>query len=47
MNDAGLTREIKYRVSLEKTAFNKMEALFNCELDLNVRKKLVQSYTHT
>jgi hypothetical protein len=47
MNDAGLTREIQYRVSLAKAAFNKMEALFNNKLDLNVRKKLVQSYTHT
>jgi hypothetical protein len=44
MNDAGRAREIKYRVSLSKAAFNKKEALFNSKLDLKVRKKLVKSY---
>jgi hypothetical protein len=44
INNAGRTRETKYRVSLSKAAFNKEEALFNSKLDLNIRKKTSENY---
>ena len=44
INDARCTREIKYRIAMEKAAFNKKKNLFTSKLDLNVRKKLVKCY---
>jgi hypothetical protein len=44
-NDASCTREIKSRIAMAKTAFNKKKkALFTSKLDLNLRKKLVKCY---
>jgi len=42
-NDARGTREIKSRISVAKAAFNR-EILFTSELDLKLRKKLVECY---
>lgn len=39
-NDAKYTREMKSRIAVVKTTFNK-KALFNSKLDLNLRKNLV------
>jgi hypothetical protein len=38
------TREIKSRIAMAKTAFNKKKNLFTNKLDLNLRKKLVKCY---
>jgi hypothetical protein len=43
-NDARCKREIKYRISMAKAAFNKNNALFTSKLGLNLRKKLVKCY---
>jgi hypothetical protein len=43
-NDARCTREIKSGVSVAKSTFNKMKALFASKLDLNLRTKLVMCY---
>jgi hypothetical protein len=43
-NDARCTREIKTRIAMAKTAFNKKNTLFASKLDLNLRKKLVKCY---
>jgi hypothetical protein len=43
-NDARCTREIKSRIGMEKTAFNKKKTLFTSKLELNLRKKLVKCY---
>jgi hypothetical protein len=40
-NDAGCTREIKYRIAMAKTAFNNV-TLFTIKLD--VRKKVEMCY---
>jgi hypothetical protein len=45
INDAGCTREIKFRNSIAKAAVYKSKALFLSKLDLNLRKKLVRCYT--
>jgi hypothetical protein len=42
---ARCTREIKSRIAMAKTAFNKKKAtLFNSKFDLNLRKKLAKCY---
>ena len=38
------TCEIKFRIAVEKAAFNKKKNLFTSKLDLNLRKKLVKCY---
>jgi hypothetical protein len=43
-NDARCTREIKSRIAMEKAAFNRKKILFNRNLDLNLKKKLVKCY---
>jgi len=43
-NDARYTRETKYRISMAKAAFSKEEVLCTSELDLNLRKKLINCY---
>jgi hypothetical protein len=43
-NDARSTREIKSRIVMAKTAFNKKKTLLTSKLDLNLRKKLVKCY---
>jgi hypothetical protein len=42
-NNARCTREIKCRIAMAKTAFNKKNH-FTSKLDLNLRKKLVKCY---
>jgi hypothetical protein len=42
--DARCTREIKSRIAMAKTAFNKKKNLFTSKLNLNLRKKLVKCY---
>jgi hypothetical protein len=42
-NDGKCTCEIKCRIAMAKTAFNK-KALFTSTLDLGLRKKLVKCY---
>jgi hypothetical protein len=37
-------REIKFRMAITKTAFNKMKTIFTNKLDSNVRKKLLKCY---
>jgi len=46
-NDGRCTCEIKYRIAMEKAAFNKKKkkTLFTSKLDLNLRKKLVKCYS--
>ena len=39
-----LTCEIKSRIAMAKTAFNKKKNLFTSKLDLNLRKKLGKCY---
>jgi hypothetical protein len=39
-SDARCTREIRYKISVAKAAFNK-KTLFTSKLDLNLRKNLV------
>jgi hypothetical protein len=41
INDARRTREIKSRVAMAKTAFNKTKALYGSKPDSDLRKKLV------
>jgi hypothetical protein len=41
-DDARCTREIKSRIAMVKSAFNKKKTLFTSKLDLNLRKKLVK-----
>jgi hypothetical protein len=43
-NDGRCTCEIKSKVAMAKTAFNKKRALFTSTLDLELRKKLVNCY---
>jgi hypothetical protein len=43
-SDARCTREIKSRIAMAKTAFNKKKNLFTSKLDLNLRKKPVKFY---
>jgi len=43
-NDGRCTCEIKCRIAMAKTAFNKKRALFTSTLDLELRKKLVKCY---
>jgi hypothetical protein len=43
-SDARCTREIKSRIAMAKTAFNKNKNLFTSKLELNLRKKLVKCY---
>ena len=42
-NDGRCTREIKSRIAMEKAAFSKKKTLFTSKLDLNLRKKLINS----
>jgi hypothetical protein len=42
-NDARCAREIKSRIAMTKSAFNKKKTLFTSKLGLNLRKKLVNS----
>jgi len=44
INDARRTREIKSRIVMAKTAFNKTKALYGSKLDSDLRKKLVKCY---
>jgi hypothetical protein len=44
-NDARCTSEIKSRIALVKATFDKKKVLFTSKLDLNLRMKLVKSYT--
>jgi hypothetical protein len=46
-HDVRCRREIKYRISMEKVAFNTMMTLFTSKFDLNLIKKLVKCYTWT
>jgi hypothetical protein len=39
-NDA--TREIKFRITMGRAAFNKKKILFTRKLDLDLKKKLVR-----
>jgi hypothetical protein len=43
-NDGGCTSEIKCRIAVAKTGFNKTRALFTSTLDLELWKKLVKCY---
>ena len=43
-NDARRTREIKFRISIAKKAFNKIETPFTSKLELHLRKKLATCY---
>jgi hypothetical protein len=43
-SDARCRREIKSTISMEIAAFNKNKTLITSKLDLNLRKKLVESY---
>jgi hypothetical protein len=43
-NDARCTREIKKRIAMAKSAFNKKKTLFSSKLNLELRKKLVKCY---
>jgi hypothetical protein len=43
-NDGRCMCEIKSRIAMAKTAFNKKKALFTSKLDLNLRKILVKCY---
>jgi hypothetical protein len=43
-NDARCTREIKSRIVMAKSSFNKKKTLFTSKLDLSLRKKLVNCY---
>jgi hypothetical protein len=42
--DGSCTCEIKSRIAIEKDAFNKKRALFTCNMDLELRKKLIKCY---
>jgi len=41
-NGARCTQEIKFRIDMAKTAFDKKKTLFTSKLDLKIRKKVVQ-----
>jgi hypothetical protein len=43
-NDARCTHEIKSRIVVAKAAFNRKKTLFTSNLDLNLRRKLVEWY---
>ena len=43
-NDGRCTCEIKSRIAMAKTAFNKEKTLFTNTMVLNLRKKLVKCY---
>jgi hypothetical protein len=43
-NDGRCTCEIKSRIAMTKTAFNKTRALFTNKMGLELRKKLVKCY---
>ena len=43
-NDGRRTCEIKCRIAMAKTAFNKKRTVFTSVLDLELRKKLVKCY---
>jgi len=43
-NDGRCTCEIKCRIAMAKTAFNKKRTLFTSTLDLELRKELVMCY---
>jgi len=43
-NDGRCTCEIKSRIAMAKTAFNKKKTLFTSTLGLKLRKKLVNCY---
>jgi hypothetical protein len=43
-NDGRCACEIKSRIAMAKSAFNKKKNLFTSKLDLNLRKKLVKYY---
>jgi hypothetical protein len=43
-NDGRCTCEIKSRIAMAKAAFNKKRVLFNCKIDLELRKRLVKCY---
>jgi len=42
--DGRCTCEIKSRIAMAKTAFNKKKNLFTSKLDLSLRKRLVRCY---
>jgi len=42
--DGRCTCEIKSRIAMAKTAFNKKKNIFTSKLDLNSRKRLVRCY---
>jgi hypothetical protein len=44
-NEARCTREIKSRIAMAKTAFNKKKTVSTSKLDLHLRKKLVKCYS--
>jgi hypothetical protein len=44
INDGRCTREIKFRIVMAKTAFNRKNTLFTSKLDLNLRKDLIKCY---
>jgi hypothetical protein len=46
-NDGRCTFEIKSRIAMAKTVFNKKKTLFTNTLDVNLRKKLVKCYIWT
>jgi hypothetical protein len=43
-SDARYIGEIKSRIAMAKTAFDKKKSLFPSKLDLNLRKKLLKCY---
>ena len=43
-SDARYTRKIKFKFALSKATLNKKQALFTSELNLNIKKKLVNCY---
>jgi len=43
-NDGRCACEIKSKIAMEKTAFNKKRALFTSTMDFKLRKKLVKCY---
>jgi hypothetical protein len=43
-DDARYTREIKLRIDMARTAFNKKKTLCTRKLYINLRKKLVKCY---
>jgi hypothetical protein len=47
INNARCTREIKSRIVVAKSAFNKKNNLFTSKLDLDLRKKLLECHLRT